>query len=55
MKTMLAIISFALSGCSAVSQLPSMEYCQTVEYKRVERAVTVHAECVAPYGGSHAF
>ena len=55
MKTLLAILSFTMSGCAAVSQLPSMEYCNKVKYERNERIMTITAECIAPYGGSHAF
>lgn len=50
MKKIIILIAVALlAGCSS---LPSMKYCDTVEYKRDGTRVTIHAECHAPVGGS---
>lgn len=38
-----------LSGCSS---LPTMKYCDKVEYTRDGSKITIHAECRAPVGGS---
>lgn len=42
-------ISVLVTGCSA---LPSMKYCDRVEYKREGSRIHVKAECTAPVGGS---
>lgn len=49
MKLTLLILLAALSGCSA---MPSMRYCDTVEYTRVGNLISIHAECTAQVGGS---
>lgn len=36
--------------CAACSALPSMKYCDQVEYKRVGTKIHVQAECTAPVG-----
>ena len=38
-----------VTGCSA---LPSMKYCDKVEYKRDGSKIHIEAECQAPVGGS---
>lgn len=38
-----------LTGCSA---MPSMKYCDKVEYKREGSKITLKAECRAPVGTS---
>lgn len=47
----LSILVF-LSGCQAISTLPSMQHCQQVKYERVGTEITVEAKCTAPVGGS---
>ena len=37
-----------VSGCAG---LPSMQYCDKVEYKRDGSRITMQAECRAPVGG----
>ena len=50
MKTMLALFVLVfLAGCAA---LPSMKYCDQVEYKRSGSKIHIQAECTAPVGGS---
>lgn len=49
MNTVLvALIALLLAGCSA---LPSMRYCDHVEYVRDGSRITVKAQCTAPVGG----
>lgn len=50
MKTLLALAALAL--LAACSQLPSMQYCEQVQYTRTGNQITLHAECRAPVGGS---
>lgn len=50
MKTVLVVLFLAiLAGCSA---MPTMQYCDRVEYKRDGSRITIKAECQAPVGGS---
>ena len=60
MKTALLLLaSLALSGCTAMSALglgpadvlPSLRYCDTVQYVRQGTTMQVHAECKVPAGG----
>lgn len=50
MKTVL-VIAVAVLLLAACSSLPSMKYCDKVEYTRVGSKVVLHAECNAPVGG----
>lgn len=43
-----AVCAVALAGCGAI---PTMKYCDKVEYIRDGSRVTVKAECQAPIGG----
>lgn len=43
------VVAAMLSGCSS---LPTMRYCDKVEYIRDGSKITIHAECRAPVGGS---
>ena len=47
--TAIVIVYLALTGCSS---MPSMKYCDKVEYVRDGSKITIHAECRAPVGGS---
>ena len=49
MKYVAMVIALAVSGCAA---LPSMKYCDQVEYKREGSKIQIKAECTAPVGGS---
>lgn len=50
MKALIALFSAAfLAGCSS---LPTMQYCDKVEYKRDGIKIHVEADCHAPVGGS---
>lgn len=51
MKTLAAllVLALAITGCSS---LPSMKYCDKVEYTRDGSRIVIHAECRAPVGGS---
>jgi type IV pilus biogenesis protein CpaD/CtpE len=42
-----AVLSI-ITGCA---ELPSMKYCDKVEYTRNQNEITIHAECRAPVGG----
>lgn len=44
MKTLLILLSLALSSCSIVQWLPSSN-CQHVKYERLLNHVSVSAEC----------
>lgn len=49
MKTALAILAgLLLAGCSV---MPSMKYCDHVEYVRDGSRIKLTAECQAPVGG----
>lgn len=52
MKTVLVIflvlLTCVLMGCSAI---PTMQYCDKVEYVRKGTEILVYAECKAPVGG----
>lgn len=49
MKTALVIIAvLLLAGCSA---MPTMKYCEHVEYIRDGSRIKLTAECMAPIGG----
>lgn len=52
MKTVLIVCAFAvLTGCSAVAELiPSLKYCDAVDYKRVGVDINITAKCKAPVG-----
>jgi hypothetical protein len=43
-----AVLSIIFAGCA---ELPSMKYCDKVEYTRNQNEITIHAECRAPVGG----
>jgi hypothetical protein len=54
MKTLVLILivlgsAAYLAGCSS---LPTMRYCEKVEYKRDGSKIHIEAECQAPVGGS---
>jgi hypothetical protein len=60
MKTVLLLLaSLALSGCTAMSALglgpadlvPSLRYCDSVQYVRNGTSMEVHAQCKVPAGG----
>lgn len=40
-----------LTGCAAVSELPTMKHCQHVKYERAGLDIVIAAECKAPIGG----
>lgn len=44
---LIAVAAIALSGCAAISKLPSFEHCDQVQYSRSGTAVTVSASCTA--------
>ena len=46
-----AILSSLLTGCAAVSNLPSLQHCAHVVYERTGQKVYIEAECTAPVGG----
>ena len=48
MKTALVIFAAMLAGCSA---MPTMKYCEHVEYIRDGSRIKLTAECMAPIGG----
>lgn len=52
MKTVLVIFMVLLTcilvGCSAI---PTMQYCDKVDYNRTGNKVLVYAECSVPVGG----
>lgn len=41
------ILVLMLNGCSS---LPTMQYCDKVEYTRTGNVIVLHAECKAPIG-----
>jgi hypothetical protein len=43
------LVMLSLSACSA---MPSMQYCQQVEYTRTGNKISLHAECAAPIGSN---
>ena len=49
-----AISHRLLTGCQAISTLPSMQHCQQVKYERIGTEITVEAKCTAPVGGERA-
>lgn len=49
MKTVLVLFA-ALLLLAACTSLPTMQYCEKVEYKRDGSHITVRAECQAPVG-----
>lgn len=49
MKTVYALLVLLLSGCGA---LPSMKYCEHVEYVRDGNKIRIVAECMAPVGAT---
>lgn len=60
MKSTLLLAAIALlQGCTAMSALglgptdilPSLKYCDTVQYVRQGTSMQVHAECKVPAGG----
>ena len=60
MRTLLlAIIICLLPGCTALSALgmgpadivPSLRYCDSVQYARSGTTMVIHAECKVPAGG----
>lgn len=52
MKHFLLTVTFIVSGCAGFSELPSMKYCDKVEYTRNQNQIVLHAECRAPVGGA---
>lgn len=48
MKTLTALLAVLLAGCTG---LPSMRYCDKVEYVRDGSVIKLTAECQAPIGG----
>lgn len=50
--TLSFVFLFALTGCTAISTLPSMQYCSHVKYERNGVDIVVEAKCSAPIGGS---
>ena len=48
MKTVLVLFVILLAGCSA---LPTLKYCEKVEYVRDGNKIHLTAECMAPVGG----
>lgn len=48
MKTVLVLLTILL--LTACTPLPTMQYCEKVEYKRDGSHITVRAECQAPVG-----
>ena len=59
MRTLLLAIIIFLPGCTAMSALgmgpadvlPSLRYCDSVQYARQGTTMVVHAECKVPAGG----
>ena len=47
MKTVLVLLALLMVGCSSI---PSMRYCDKVEYVRNGTKATLHAECQVPAG-----
>ncbi len=45
----LILMACSASGCSS---LPSMQYCDHVEYQRTGNMMTISAQCRAPVGSS---
>lgn len=44
---LISILSVTLTGCTAISKLPSFEHCQEVQYSRTGTDVSVNARCTA--------
>lgn len=60
MKTLaLVLLATLLPGCTALSALgigpadivPSLRYCDSVQYARQGTTMVIHAECKVPAGG----
>ena len=51
MKTVIVLLIIALTGCQA---MPTMKYCDKVEYIREGAKINIKAECMAPIGISTA-
>ena len=49
MRVSLLLVIAMLAGCSSI---PSMRYCDKVEYKREGSKIIINAECSAPIGGA---
>lgn len=47
MKTILVLIALLVTGCSG---LPTMQYCDRVDYSRKGSQISIKAECQAPVG-----
>lgn len=56
MKTVLVLLligyALAMSGCAAVSALPSIKNCKTVKYERNGIDVHIEADCTVPVSGA---
>lgn len=45
------LLLLLLTGCAQVSQIvPSLQYCDEIDYKRRGSDVELRAKCVAPVG-----
>jgi hypothetical protein len=52
MKVLLAAAVLLVSGCSAVGVLPSVKYCNEVEYTRIGNTFEIEAkDCKIPMAG----
>ena len=51
MKLSLLLLTLTLAGCSAVAELiPSLKYCEKVDYQRNGVNIDIKAKCTAPIG-----
>jgi uncharacterized protein YceK len=51
MKLTLLLLTLTLSGCSAVAEMiPSLKYCDKVDYQRNGVDIDIKAKCKAPVG-----
>lgn len=46
-----AVFVLMLAGCKVISEVPTMKYCDTVNYKRVDNDVVIDAHCTVPPAG----
>ena len=49
MKLLLVVV--LLGGCQIVSEIPTLKYCDEVNYTRLDNDVTITAHCTVPPAG----
>lgn len=46
-----AVLALSLVGCKVVSEVPTMKYCDEVNYTRLGNDVVMDAHCTVPPAG----